>query len=745
MQALDMWPVRRPILGVAGVALLSGLAAAQHAIARNHAVAAALCQGAGVAQLSDGLWATGSAYKARFSAAGVSFVPALGARATVSRPLHYAAHVVGRGDGTGTELAAAVPRHEELVVRYQRGACTEVYEVRAEGLKQSFVLHELPAGEGDLWVRGALATDLVVDGDGGRTPALDLRDRVLGSVVTIDGVVGIDARGARTAGWLRYDDGVLEVGLPASFVDRAQLPLVIDPLIGTSVALPPGSGANERPSIAWDRGSDVYLVVWQRTFSFSDSDVVGQRVAGDGTLLGSQLFVRKSTVTSARPAVASVASRGAFVVAYSEPVPGVGREVYARVVDAATGRMRDPVQLSFPTRWAPFGWNDNVDVGGDVSVGGDRLLFMLEAVGGDEVAQFTPFALPATLDANQDLTLGAPRYIGTTQAAFPNTPQARSRIARDRNGNGWLLVWQLRGGVVELVLLDPDATVISQRSTVVRGARPGYAVASDGEGWSFAFRVTGVVRGDTDVACARVEWRGGALVAGPSVLVANDPARREAVGELAFLGDSQALTYLQEEVFRGPWSLRVASLDPFSCGPCDGDLLVTPGLEAAATSTAMVAGGNGEALLAWTDPTAAPQREIRVQRYRADDGVVVDLGGGCGAGARASAVCAVAGNAGFTHRLDGAVPGAGALLLLGAGTLGLPCGSCTLQPDPATGAVLMAPAVDPSGRTALTTPLPASASLVGQSFIEQWVLLTPGGSCAIGPSELSNALRVTVE
>ena len=45
-------------------------------------------------------------------------------------------------------------------------------------------------------------------------------------------VLGIDARGRTSPGALRVVGNVVELSLPASFVDSAELPLILDPLVG---------------------------------------------------------------------------------------------------------------------------------------------------------------------------------------------------------------------------------------------------------------------------------------------------------------------------------------------------------------------------------------------------------------------------------------------------------------------------------------------------------------------------------
>jgi hypothetical protein len=75
----------------------------------------------------------------------------------------------------------------------------------------------------------------------------------------------------------------VEYVLPAAFVDRAALPLVLDPTIGALVQVTPAGGLH--PNAAFDATNDVYLLVFTRIFSASDHDVHAQRWrAADGAV-----------------------------------------------------------------------------------------------------------------------------------------------------------------------------------------------------------------------------------------------------------------------------------------------------------------------------------------------------------------------------------------------------------------------------------------------------------------------------
>ncbi len=218
-----------------------------------------------VVQPLDGvLWGAGTNFKIRFGADGVEFFPMLGVAAPHNMPVQLALRGVGRGQkltAPADQLPGAEPKVDGLRVDYARGWLTERYDVREDEVEQSFVFDRLPPGEGDLFVRLDLRTDLEPRGDG-RT--LDLDYGQLGSV-RIGKVVGIDANGVRAEGAVRYEAGTLELSLPREFVDHAALPLVLDPVLGSNITIQSAYDA-ESPDIAYDRTFNLYLVVYTRVY-----------------------------------------------------------------------------------------------------------------------------------------------------------------------------------------------------------------------------------------------------------------------------------------------------------------------------------------------------------------------------------------------------------------------------------------------------------------------------------------------
>jgi len=105
-------------------------------------------------------------------------------------------------------------------------------------------------------VRLQVRTDLKLSEQRGSDGSLRFLGEEFGGV-TIGQVVGIDGNGDRATGSMQYEDGVLELRLPQSFVDGAALPLVLDPMIGSEIAIGSSSTYHQHsPDVADDAATD---------------------------------------------------------------------------------------------------------------------------------------------------------------------------------------------------------------------------------------------------------------------------------------------------------------------------------------------------------------------------------------------------------------------------------------------------------------------------------------------------------
>ena len=175
-----------------------------------------------------GIWAAGRDYKASF-AGGMSFVPYLGASDEAPIAWRWTTTSATVGEH---QLVTMAPRlaHTAWRAEYELGGLVEAYDVRPDGLEQTFVLRERPATNGELVIRGAIASVLhaTAIGDDGGVRFVDAHGR---EVVHYGSATAIDASGQRQPMRTQLVEGGLELHLDAAWLARAQFPVVVDPLV----------------------------------------------------------------------------------------------------------------------------------------------------------------------------------------------------------------------------------------------------------------------------------------------------------------------------------------------------------------------------------------------------------------------------------------------------------------------------------------------------------------------------------
>ena len=259
-------------------------------------------------------------------------------------------------------------------------------------LEWDFVLEHAPAGQGDLVVTGQLSG---LEGGGARTGSGAHLTLVGGRTVSMGETVVRDARGVELHRSVpTVVDGRVSLVVPDRVLREAAYPLTVDPTVSDPVAVPgndesdyvsvafngssylvawqsdvaptantriqtslisadlssvgaavevstPGT-KNREPDVAWNGTS--FLVVWQKTASSTDHDILGRRVSGDGTVLGASTITISIPITEQlSPAVAAAgtpAAGSAFYVTWADNRNG-NYDIYGARIDS-TGTVLDP-------------------------------------------------------------------------------------------------------------------------------------------------------------------------------------------------------------------------------------------------------------------------------------------------------------------------------------------------------------------------------------------------------------------
>lgn len=702
----------------------------------------------GVSWHAGVLVAGGPRYSVSFEPSGPVYTPLLGrvAQAADVGPVQLQfsfveAQVGGLVLARGGDVA---PQAEGQVVSYAHGAVVETYEVRPDGVKQGFVLAERPAAEGDLVVCGRIGTalPLVADSDDEVRFALPC-----GVGVSFGAVLGIDRAGATVRGSLRCRGDLLEMTLPAAFVQSACYPLVLDPLVGTAFAI--GDDplyADVEPAVAYDASNARYLVVWAVSVPGTSSSpahrqIRGQFVAVGGGVQGSQLLLTVSASADARPALANVNATNRFLVAWkgTDPVSS-SSGVIVRSVSASNAALSNFVVASASSLLVSH--DETVAVGGDSRTGlgaGQRALLVYRAVSSFTSTTNTIQVRRVLVPSTGDPVVEAPVSVASTTSLLDDVAVSPHCGTAGR----WLVVvgqsvvtgsptmTRLFAQVVDDsgVLCGTPETVVNTGSGDVRS--PSVATRDGSEfvvAWEDAAASTvRLRRGVVGGACGSTNWAWDGILA-PIVQAgaATSPA-------VVFARDRYVLAWQQNaRVF-------VKALEPATCASCGAESRVDANLVLDAQPALASRWDGGDtttegAMVVWA---GLPAISARHWVEHATPGIE-NLGGGCG----------IPGLSDFATYNGEPVLGADdfeVLLLnptspvlamvLGFSENPFACGPCTLIPSQD---------VIVPGLVSATIPIPCNPDLIRAELFVQWVQVRPSGCPAFAGYGLSNCLKFTV-
>lgn len=700
----------------------------------------------------DALWGLGRNYSVRFHDDRVEFVPHLSS-SPVTQSVVLQADTVGRGTARAPFVRATGAVEQGRRVSYLHEQATEVYDVRPDGMKQSFVFATLPAGEGDLVVTCKLTT------------ALPLQQQDAGSLafgdehggVRLAGVVGIDAAGHRVDGSMALHDGVLSLRLPASFVQSATLPLELDPVLSTTSLFPSSVRIHEIEA-AYDVSTNTYLVVWGSSVSGNSSEIRGYLQPGGPVLI-------EPAAQNRNVGVANCNARDCFVVTWDTPRPfTIGQRDVLRVRVLRPGQLGTSIDFpGFPSLSV-----SEACIGSNESASDDRMLMVHQTASpylttpGQQSAALTTFQITPSLGL-----FVAPSP--TTTISAGNVNATGTGISRSDDGQDRYLVavgeeypvgtHRLRAGVYD-----------AARNAILPSAVVPAPAAENGEFWEIAIDgSTGnwlVAATTSDAQANRDPWYTQAEVSGTLLLLSQPSILYCPVGteqlDVASTSRLHAVAY-QVRGYTGPscgascFVAGISLLTARSCMLC-GEYEEYEDSTVAAFARPAANGDNSAAAaetvkLFYADNGSQPTGAVVfVADYVPNDGIAVNLGGGCGnLTATASWSCAKVGNALFGTTFEAALANApaNAFLVLSTDRLDASgCGTCTLVPNLWNGFVLPPPPLGGSNGTTVvhTITMPIDPAAIGVRFYQQWLALAPSATgCPSLGINLSNALRLEVQ
>jgi hypothetical protein len=508
-----------------------------------------------------GTWAAGDDYKVSFHD-GMAFVPYLGASYPTTQTLRWRTASAKVGE---VELVQDAPQHHRADFRYEYrfGPITEAYDVLAEGLEQTFVLHQRPS-TGDLVIRGAVDSLLKSRSAAADVQALQFVDDNGNTIVEYGRAVAFDARGARIDVATAHDQGVVTLTVPGSWLATAALPVVVDPLL-TRVQIASWGAATfgtvQGVDIARDDEATAanVMIAYTRSASATDADL-WLRVCNDDFTANALVF---SDITTSwdtdQVSTCYVGGANRFVATLRRFFPGTPTlsQLRCKVHDSGSTTLTTNVGFLTP----PAGNNDwRADVGGVESfASGNNALVVFQRENNGAGNNFANAALSEVHASLIDATTTNGTF-GATFELQPSTTHDSERPSVNQVAAGgttfsWACVFQRFIDGATLEDWDLNGKLISQNGTVstgsfisdlatggplthqlgpvVEGKSGRYAVVFTAvDEASVAFK-TGLIAGK-EVYIERFDWADGSTSPGgnfaPVLLRSNTDRRWEATG-----------------------------------------------------------------------------------------------------------------------------------------------------------------------------------------------------------------------
>lgn len=266
-------------------------------------------------EASRGSWAAGPDYKARFDG-GFRYFPVLGSNYPDNLPLAWQTGSVRIGTTDFLGGKSEEVRVDDYRYEYRHARVVEAYEVRLDGVEQTFLIERLGESAGDLVVRGRISSPLTSPV---REPAhkeLEFRDSDRQTILRYGAATAIDADGRRFPMTSAYDGERIELRLNARLVNRARFPLLVDPIIGNDSAREAGRTANAAIRLPnATSSSDPAIQVYTRISSANDHDVFALLTDSTPTQLVALAWAEISTATSEEIAACAIDDSQRIVIA----------------------------------------------------------------------------------------------------------------------------------------------------------------------------------------------------------------------------------------------------------------------------------------------------------------------------------------------------------------------------------------------------------------------------------------------
>jgi hypothetical protein len=696
-----------------------------------------------------GLWAAGPDYKASFHD-GFAFYPCLGTDYPENLPLVWRTESIVAGaevlvtPATATSTRSSDWRHE---IHYP--GVMEAYDVRADGVEQTFRLDVPPTRGGDWVVTGRIATRLLA-------PALvaaahqelvftDATDRPL---VRYGAATAIDAAGERHAATTSFDGERIRLTVDGAWLATAKFPVVLDPLSSAVQVYPSGTQGAADLDIASTNDTDSrVMVVFTRAVSAADRDAYAL-LTTPAFAAGTVVYSDLSTSWSAEKTSVGYSAFGGWVVAFQRAT-ATSTQIRAWVNDRTS---QSGGSLVFPQLPVAGTCNRNPDVGaGGTSV---ALIVFQSDVTASNANTANTEVYGMILDT-LTLTFDAP-FLVPNQAAGTRYDRENPTVNQIRQFGpsiAWVVAWQ----ELDRNVAGDDWDIWAQRVTST-GSRTATADLTAGVA-AASNKVRPQIDGDAGrFMVAYLLASSGDATAGPEIRTVRFEAPDNVfsisglvhgVLQASTMREFSNLTIAHDRVTDSHWAIGYESRATTSPGTVPAAHLdrvgYTGGVVEATTLVSNTLGGFSPAVtnqLTTTQETnrflvvyAAPAglgRNIEGRSLNYAASAATRYGTGCGTGSIAS-TAPRAGSERFAVALTSAPAFATSVLLLsdGMGTIpldGSGMTGCVFNLSPGFFMAFVS-ATDGSGYTDLVSPLPDRPAFFGDLYF-QWIYVSFGANPA---------------
>ncbi|MEZ6038718.1 MAG: hypothetical protein R3F29_14645 [Planctomycetota bacterium] len=374
------------------------------------------------------LWLMGHDWKGFVDGEGFTFVPFFGSDAPRNFPLRIELTQARVGEQV-LELNPGEPAAGATAVRTDRGSLTEVLDLSLRQVEQSFVFATLPN-------RGAVAVDLAFSSElTGRAIDGGVEFANEHGTVTYHHAIATDAAGHSMPLTIDWNGSSVRIEIPAQFVARATLPLVLDPLITSNLGIASTETNLQRMAdVATMQDPDYSCVIWRNQFSASDEDVFATIL--DESLndtLGTPAHIDYTFENWLHPAVAGNYFTRKFLVVSQVDISGVS-SIRGRMIDTA-GVMGTKIDIERDSVGGSLAGNNfRPDVGGDPYNSIDAyytVVYEHETAVGNTDIHFR--------QVNQDGTL---RTVAPQVLADTTTNESNPSISKSDDGYVHYVAWQ---------------------------------------------------------------------------------------------------------------------------------------------------------------------------------------------------------------------------------------------------------------------------------------------------------------